>query len=223
MDKPIVHTILSNKISAVWFLIVLFEAKTIYNLTHYIIKNYHQNVLYIISILLSIIGVFIGINKQLIFMVDIAFAVQIWLALGTHLSSSGYVDKKFSLVRFIISGICWGIFMLLQYIIAGHMFNYFDRIYPAFPICNIAAFFGILLCLEFSKLLCFTKGLNNILRYLGEHSLLLMCIHSIDNYWINYFINYNMILFNIIRISIDITILLIIVLLIKKVKKYKKV
>lgn len=108
----------------------------------------------------------------------------------------------------IAKGICitivlWGIGLGVQYIVNGHMFNYFSRSYPLWPFCYLVAIMGIFAILEISKG-SDERGRYFGLDWLGKNSMTLLCVHALDAYWTPLLSVLPISCFAIIRIVVDV-------------------
>lgn len=215
----VMEEIFYNRISVVWFLLVLFGMKVISYIVELCVRNsVLRNILYIA---LSTVGILIGKKGELPFMMDIILAALFWFVISNICISKKYIEKSFSWRVLVVSAILWGIGLGVQYILNGHMFNYFTRAYPMWPLCYVEAIMGALSVFEYSKLL--SKFGGHFLDWIGRKSMILLCVHTLDAYWVIYLETLPKILFALIRVGVDVLLTILVDKVIDHMKKYRGV
>lgn len=162
-----------NAIGAIWFLLAMYFGNIIFN---FIIDSFRGN-LYISGIVATIVT-FVGF-----YLTD----TDIWLpwSLNAAMASqlfyySGYLIKKFDLIekcgRF---GCFTGI--VLWIVSAQSGFLYLNIAYADSPILAILGGIGGSFTLMYlAKILCETKADLKAVKYYGQMSLIVLCVHLID-------------------------------------------
>ena len=194
-----------------WFLIVLFEVRTIYN---YICLRVKSKFVFKI-IIFAFAGVLIGKIQFLPISLDIAFAVLVFYALGDlYKKNNGRIY-----LELVVSFLIWITLFLFIYFFYNDYLELTYRRYPVFPLCFIVSIAGSLFVVGLSKLIENTFLLGP-LTWLGKKSIFLFAVHAMD-----YLYDYiwmrttNDYLNGIIRVIFDIVVCLIIVNFVNITKK----
>lgn len=161
-----------------WFLLVLFFIKIIYDLVSFITKKRYM---FIISLILSIIGVLLG-NKRIYlpFLIDISFSLFIFFNLGQILKKR---KLKYNLKNLFLSFTIWIIGMLIFFKFSIERFDVAIRTYPLFPFSYLIAIFGSFFLSYLGMVIEKIRYLDKVLSFVGKNSLWLLCIHSIEFIW----------------------------------------
>ncbi|MGI6057196.1 MAG: acyltransferase family protein [Bilifractor sp.] len=164
-----------------WFLIVLFTAKTLLDLLHLKIRGWKLGLL---CLALLIAGVRSGSFIRLPFSFDLSMAVVIYLWIGKSIPHPFIEDRPFA--RFLACGALWACLLLFQYFRFHEYADLSQRRYSQFPLCYIVAIFGSLAVMYFSRLLDREGFPFRQLRYIGQYSMDILCIHIMDVVWFPY-------------------------------------
>ena len=205
-------------IGAVWFFIVLFISRVMYD---YLQLKLKRNIFVIIIWLLSISGVIIGHLQPLPFSFDIVLTVLPLFLFGKYIGQHTLIKKS---VIIPISLLIWGITFFLEYLIKGYSMEFTTRGYPLYPLCFLTAMAGSVFVIFSSMCLLKIKKILRPLIFIGKNSMYLFWVHIMDNLLQNIWkIEGNTLLSVIIRIVIDIFFFIILVNIIYLLKNRKKV
>lgn len=166
-----------------WFLIVLFTGRTLLDLMHLKMGRSFVPA----CVLLSIAGVVIGQYVWLPLSFDVTLASLLFLLLGYGFR--GYDMGKRPVVRFLTASVLWlGTMLVMELADDGTAIrNYMEmstRRYPLYPLCLVAAVSGTMMVAYISSFLVRYLGwLKRPLMFIGEHSLMLLCVHTMDYLW----------------------------------------
>ena len=161
-----------------WFLIVLFTAKTLLDLLHLKIRGWRLG---FVSLLLLLAGVRIGAYLRLPFSFDLSMAVVIYLWMGKNLPHQFIEERPF--VRFLEFGSLWASLLLFQYFRFHEYADLSQRRYSQFPLCYMVALCGSLMVVYFSRMIDRESFPFRQLRYIGQYSMDILCIHIMDVVW----------------------------------------
>lgn len=162
-----------------WFLVVLFWMRTLYDLLHLLCRH---NVHMLIAV--SIIGLLgVGVSKihVLPFSFDLTLAVLPFYGLGQKLKEvpAEWIRWYHDVIFFVL----WlGTFGLV-FLIKGQYLELAVRSYPLFPICLLTAAAGSISVCCLSRRLEKTGLLHTFFCYIGRHSIWLFVIHTLDSIW----------------------------------------
>lgn len=201
-----------------WFLVALFIIRNLYNWINYITTGKGMT---IISVIVSLTGVFIGRYIFLPFSLDAAMASFVFFHFGMVLKGREIVP---TLPKCLCAFIVWGGIMFAEYYFTYSYFEIAVRRYPLVPACFIAAIAGSLLCIYGCVIICekFENSIVDILCFVGENSIILFAVHRLDTIWFPYIsgdINVYLSLF--IRLSVDLLLMYISVSIINHLQKQK--
>ena len=206
-----------------WFLISLFTCKTIYN---YLSLKKDANICYIIFI--TFLGVVLSKIQFLPFTLDTSLAVLIFFYLG---NKKVFYKRDFGNIKiflfFLICFFVWFGSLTVSLIYIRDYLEIAERRYPLFPLCYLTAIFGVFMIVWFSKGLEKFSVLRKTLTWLGKNSIILFCVHAMDDLFIYiYDITANNIINGVIRVFFDVLICAIFVFLGEKLNgkttKFKK-
>lgn len=162
-----------NAIGAIWFLLAMYFGNIIFN---FIIDSFRGN-LYISGIVATIVT-FVGfyltdIDIWLLWSLNAAMASQLFYY-------SGYLIKKIDLIeKYGRFGCFTGI--VLWIVSAQSGFLYLNIAYADSPILAILGGIGGSFTLMYlAKILCETKADLKAVKYYGQMSLIVLCVHLID-------------------------------------------
>ena len=202
-------------IGPVWFLVCLFFSKTFVRMLELFIKNNYLKCFF--YVLLCILGVVLGKTYPLPLCLDIVLVAMLFLKIGYSIGDdiSGKFNRKVIILFFVV----W---MLLVF--NGIRIEMGIRRYDYFLLGIIGSICGSICVLMFIKWFANRYDGINILKFIGSNSLIILCVHSIDNCF-DWTIIINLLgsrfLFVIIRIFYNIGIAAIIVYWKERFKLYK--
>ena len=200
-----------------WFLVSLFEIKIFYDFLN---LKFSKIMLYIILFFLFYIGLDCTISKTyLVLNLDVTLMVFPFFMFGIYLSTLD--NKKMIFLNPIINLVIWTL-IFLYILVQDSRIELAAREYSIIPlgyICGISgSIFMFWLCKKFASI----KHLNNLLTYVGKHSLLLLCVHCLDFvYEALWNITNNETLNGIIRFIIDLVIVCILLKILEFIKMKK--
>ncbi len=204
-------------IGAVWFFVVLFISRTMYDYLHLKLK---KNIFVITILLLSISGVIIGHLQPLPFSFDIALTVLPLFLFGKYIGQHTLIKKTIILP---LSLLIWGITFFPEYMIKGYSMEFTTRGYPLYPLCFLTAIAGSVFVISSSIWLLKIKKFLQPLIFIGKNSIYLFWVHIMDNLLKNVWkIENNILLSVVIRIIIDIFFFIILVKIIHLLNNRKK-
>ncbi|MDD6072582.1 MAG: acyltransferase family protein [Clostridiales bacterium] len=179
-----VPVMLENKnieaLGMMWFLLVLFIAKGIYDFLHIHMRG--KGLLAITTISMGVIGVVLGRVQWLPLSFDLALVAILFLFVGESIryflkSNSGRISN-ISLI--LLNSAVYLLVFSFIYHSTGTYLELAGRRYPLFPLCIISAVAGTMalggFCFYIEIIPCVGKALCT----LGRHSLDLLCIHMMD-------------------------------------------
>lgn len=203
-------------IGMVWFLIVLFGSKMLFDY----INLYHSSKSILCYFILSVAGIVIGKLQWLPLSFDISLAIQPFLFIGYNYKSFHVESKPCS--KFIFFSLVWFVLLCVIYFVTGSYLELAGRRYPLYPLCYIVAVLGTLVVVEFCVAVANWHMLRPII-FLGKNSLYMLCVHAMDYLYIgawkfttNDFIN------AMCRVVIDVIVFIIWVLIMHGIKNINK-
>lgn len=159
-----------------WFLVVLFLARLVYDYMH--LHTSSKKWLFILSILVSTVGVWISKFLWLPFSFDIVLSIMFFMYIGSNVKK----DRSFQRLNFwcgvFLSG--WLITFFIIFYFTKSYLELAARQYPLFPLCYITAVLGTFF------LFCLSMKISDTCEYLcyfGKYSIYIFCIHALDEYW----------------------------------------
>ena len=203
-----------------WFLVVLFLIKILYDIIHSLISN--EKIRIIVIFIISELGMIIGKKQFLFFSFDIAFATLIIFFTGyiintkTILISEKWLSDKIIFVSFFI----WTGLLGLCFVNHTH-FEIASRDYPFNFLSIIMAISGsfvfISVCIRLSSLKGFFDPITQLISTIGRFSLIMFTVHAFDNVWYPYIRAIpNIILVLFLRLGIDLVLFLLTLKVLKK-------
>ena len=198
-----------------WFLIVLFVAKGIYDFLHLCIHS--KFCFTAITIVLGVMGVVIGSVQWLPLSFDLVLVAMLFLLIGQTIQiylqayKKGIINIGLGIFNFVI----YLISFVFVYHFTGIYLELAGRRYPLFPLCVVTAVAGTIalggFCLYIRKI----PYVGNALCIVGRHSLAMLCIHMMDYLAapVYNYVSSNEFVIAFIRIIIDIVIFVIYFLL----------
>lgn len=202
---------------ALWFLIVLFLAKAIFDILNCKLGTKKSGAA---CLLLTVTGCFLGYKGWwLPFSFDVSMAVSIFLWIGYALKSRNVSEK--SSVKFVVSAILFLAMLMVSYRISGSYLELAVRKYPLFPLCYIIAVIGSLCLIYFCNIIDSVKDKMPVgkiyqqMCVIGRYSMYLYIIHVLDPIWFQFVSNRigSQWLLAIIRLVADVAVLYVILLI----------
>lgn len=168
-------------IGPIWFLLTLFFAKIIFDLINYKFGHYDLHVNIIIFCFLLLCGIEIGLSIWLPQNFDLVFIFLFYLYIGylfkqyyNKLNTNGTL---LFVVAFMIWCICLGFNINIELAV---------RKYPYYILSVVESLCASYCVIELCKILCETKLIKNILMNIGRISLIILCVHSIECFLIDW-------------------------------------
>ncbi len=219
---PITH-IPIERMGIPWFLIVLFMGRTLLDLLHLKLGRWYGPV----CMGLSVAGVVIGQYCWLPLSFDVMLVSLLFLLIGCWLRQ--YDFEKRSLLRFVIALALWfGTMKLLELgAQEGDVRNYLElsaRKYPLYPLCILTAVSGTMMVAYISTILVrLPAWMKGALMFIGEHSLMMLCVHTLDYLWERIYLSSsgNPLIRAAVRIAVDLAIFVIVVYIKKMIGKWR--
>jgi len=196
------NDVIIRPIGIIWFLFVLFIARTIYDLMQ---VKLNKKVCVILCVVLSIIGTQLKDFSYNVFSFDISLVILPLFFIGSIFKEKelDLEDKKIFIIGFII----YVVSCLFLYKDATYL-ELAARKYPYYPICFIIAIIGVLCVRSFSRLIENNK-VSNILEFIGKNSMTLYLIHYFDYLYIrtNTYNSFSNVIGILIRVFVDLLIM----------------
>ena len=162
----------------IWFLVVLFGMRSLYDLIQLKVKG---NALTILCIVLSLVGMVIGKFMQLPFCLDLDLATLAFFHFGQKLKSFDFYASKLHI--YILSAAVWGAGLGICGIVLHKYLELASRTYPLYPLSYVTALAGcmfVYLIGAWVERVEALKHIFNALCFLGKHSMVLYTIHAYD-------------------------------------------
>lgn len=200
-----------------WFLVVLFCARSLFDYLHLKFKEKHLTIAICIC---TIIGVVLGKIQWLPLSLDITFAVIAFLEMGNYFKKINIANRNF--LNCLLFFVIWVVSFSASLFLTHSYMELAARRYSLFPICYITAIAGTLFIMYFSNLILKLGNIIKPLVYIGKNTIWLYCIHAMDYlYEIIWNRTNNNIANAAIRILVDIIIFVMIKIMILMIDKIK--
>ena len=161
-----------------WFLIVLFTARSLFDLLHLKLGKAFVPA----CIGLSVAGVVVGKYIWLPFSFDITMVVLVFLLMGYGMRNFDPSEK--SIPGFLIAAAVWLLTLLIPSMMDIKYLEISARRYPLYPLCLVTALAGTLMISYISSLgVRYLGRLKAVPMFIGKHSLILMCVHTVIFMW----------------------------------------
>lgn len=166
-----------ESVGPIWFIVCLALVRLIYVMIEKLIKN--DKILCIVIAGISVSGYCIGkFYAYLPWSLDVAMVILPFFHLG-------YLMKQKKMETFKMQWLC-GLFLI--WILSVHYggLDLASRKYAYFPLCIAGAAAGSLLVIKGCGYLMQIKIIKDCLSFCGRHSMLILCIHSMEQricYW----------------------------------------
>ena len=158
-----------------WFLIALFFGRTLFDYLH---MRLSKKAFCSVIVLCSILGVILGYVQWLPFSFDIALAIQPFFLFGLWLKR--FVWEKRAIPTLLISLMVWGLLFTVTWLYSGSHLELAPRNYTLFPLCFVCAIAGTMSISSLSWFISKVNYVNEPIKYIGKHSLILLWIHCYD-------------------------------------------
>ena len=172
-----------------WFFFALFIGRSVFD---YLQRCYSGHQLFIMSVVVSFIGITLGAHLWLPFSADIALACMLFFYVGAKMHSNieTLLEKRPGKTA-LISLAAWIFTLACTFPFPGN-WSYLElacRRYPLFPISYISACAGTLFIASLSCLLLkYTRQWMSPLVYIGRNSMWLLIIHCLDGFFYKYWV-----------------------------------
>lgn len=167
-----------ESIGVLWFLISLFGARQIVNAVCVLYKNdVKDHYVYVIGII-AVLGLGIGMFdwNWLIFNLDVSMAASGFLLAGMEYRRFEESIRRYDRILFPACLLVWMYLMKS----VGYI-EMSGRWYPELTLGVLEALCGSYCVIRFMEAFCFLSKPASILEWVGRHSLVLMCIHAIED------------------------------------------
>ncbi|MBR2793722.1 MAG: acyltransferase [Solobacterium sp.] len=207
-------------VGILWFLASLFTARQLFSLLYLIFEEKGKQSFVPCAAILSLIGFGIGFIdwNWLIFNLDVSMAAVGFLLAGYEYRRHEAVLNRYRPAIFPFAMIIWMVLM--------KMFGYIEmsgRWYPEFSLGILEALCGSYMVIWFSQSLSGAKPLKKSLCTVGKASLMIMCVHAVEDRVFSFWTRYDPALMCLARIAVDVTLGLVLYALISKLKNKKVV
>lgn len=171
--------VIIGRIGIPWFLIVLFSARTLMDLLHLKLGRAFVPV----CLALSVTGVYLGGQDiWLPLSADVVLSALFFLLCGQWL-------RRWDLDRgtwwkLILSACVWMAGLIVAWAMDVRYLEMASRSYPLFPLSHVTAVAGTAMVCCVSVWACrLWPSVKRAVLYCGEHSLVLLCVHTMDYLW----------------------------------------
>jgi fucose 4-O-acetylase-like acetyltransferase len=170
-----------GNIAALWFLVVLFIARTIMDFVNVVIKS-DKN--WIIFFLLGALGIFLGVSQRwLWFYVDVAFVATMFIEIGVLWRKYEKIIQKYTTILLLVSVTFW-----FSMLIRWCYIELYPRYYAGYELCVLEAVAGSFVMANLAMAVeetlkksgKFAKKAANVLVFLGQNTLTFLILHSLD-------------------------------------------
>ena len=202
-----------------WFLLVLFMGRSLLDLLHLKLGKAFVPV----CAGLSVAGVVIGQHQWLPLSLDVMLSSMAFLLVGYGLK--GYDPHKRPVIGLLVVCAVWGITLVIPELMDKKYLEMSMRRYPLYPLCLVTALAGTLMVARVSDLIVRYFGwLKPVLLYIGEHSLMMLCVHTLDFIWEDLYtsISHRILIRAAARIVLDLAIFFVVVYIKNKIGKKER-
>lgn len=168
-----------TNVGVVWFLYAFFWGKLIYDGICVLIKDWRiEGVIFLLEAAIA----YLLARKELWLpqTLDIALVAAFFMWMGAVLKQVKFDEMKHEKWLLSLAFIYW-IVCLTQ----GLSLDLSVRSYPKFLVTMLEALAGTLVWIKISKYFLLNQ-LTQKLSYFGKHTMVLLCIHHLDFYWIKW-------------------------------------
>ncbi len=215
MGDPQIHV---PRMGIPWFLIVLFTGRTLFDLLHLKLGKGFVPV----CLVLSVLGVAMGPYLWLPFSFDVTLVSLGFLLFGYWLRKWNFEVCPW-ICLICVAGV-WVVSMVFTELVSGKYLEMSMRRYPLFPLSVVTALAGTMMVSQISSLLTgYVSWAAKPLTFLGEHSMDMLCVHTVDFLWEPlYSFSSRALLCAFVRILIDLAVFILYVRFKKLIKERKK-
>ena len=169
-------------LSYIWFFIVLFGGRSLFDYLHLKLKTKKRVLLYVTAAC-SITGFLLSKIQWLPFSFDISLAVMPFFLFGFYLQKGNLYTKRFTGgLASIILYLCG--FAVIHHLIGADKFgvylNLASRVYTYFPLCFLVAIAGSMIIIYSCQIIVSLHLAPPLLVFLGKHSMCLFLVHYMD-------------------------------------------
>lgn len=162
-------------VGVLWFLFAFFYGILVYDGISVLVRDYrYAGPIYT---LLAFLGMAIASKIWLPQDLDLALVIPLFMWFGRWLKESRFIESKLFRYVLIISVVIW--------LLAGQQRFHIElsiRHYPGLFLSVLAALLSSLVVIYLAQGLLYLPYSSKLLVF-GRHTLLLLCIHSLDLYW----------------------------------------
>jgi len=219
-DKTVIAGIEIPEFGMMWFLVVLFGMKCLYEAISLLTGNKYM---FIISLIVSTCGVLIGSILFLPFSFDLIMSTMLFFCIGQKLRS--FELSSSPILKLLVSGAVWSGLFVLIFAISDHYLELAMRRYPLYPLCYVMAVSGCLTVFIVMIKLEKIKVITAVLSWFGKNSIYMFIVHAFDMLWLDLLkrISDDPPVLSVIRTAVDVIVLIVYVKVIKMIKSDKKV
>lgn len=205
----------SPNIGALWFLISLFWARLI---ARFVTAFFSYENAIILLCGMGLIGVLLGGRLCLPQNFDVTFAMLFFFAIGMLWKKYQEIISKYSILILLVSMVIYS-YLLLQDV----YLEMAARSYPLGLVSFVEAICGTFICCKMAEVASNIKFINKIFAYIGNGTLLILCIHHLDSYLGFLWLTDNTYITCLLRTVVVVIIFLVISLIKKLVQKIDKI
>ena len=168
-----------------WFFYALFLGRTAFD---YLQLQFSREKLIVATAIVSLIGVLFKSYGYLPFSLDIALACMPFFYVGMMLKEYDFSKKP--LLRALGWALVWALTLWLAYP-RLEKWTYLElavRRYPLYPISFLTAVAGTMVACHISVAVDRLGAVMAPLAYIGRHSMLLLAVHCLDDFWDRFWI-----------------------------------
>ena len=162
-----------ESVGPIWFIVCLASVRIMYAVLSKMFKN--EKVLSVVIAAFCAAGYLIG--RYVAFLpwsLDVGMVSMVFFHTGFLIRKADWLEKKWSLTL--------ALFLFIVWVVDIHCggLDLAARNYAYFPICIVGAISGSLLILKIGRLLTKWDVPADFLSFCGRHSMLILCIHSME-------------------------------------------
>lgn len=174
---------------AVWFLGCMFCSRILFSL---LMKNSNIKLVILLSSMMAVMGMVLSTLAYLPYSLDVAMVTQFFMVLGSyyHLNEKRLdrlTERRAAVISVAAAALLFG---LLENRLGSGYFNLAGRNYPFYVLSVLFNTVISLVMLQLCRKICLCDRfgkLTGCMAYMGRNSLLVLCIHSIEDRWTSRF------------------------------------
>lgn len=198
-------------LGALWFLITLFWARLIVRIVTAFFS--FDASIFVLSTM-SLVGVLFANRFYLPQNFDVTLAMLFFFTAGMLWKKHYDVINKYSMILFFLS------MVILSYLLYhGIYIEMASRMYPLGLVSFVEALCGTFICCKFSEAISELGILNKAFTFIGQGTLLILCIHHLDYYVSSLWTTDNLLLSCVLRLAFDFVVFFVIIVIKKLFKK----